>query len=57
MADAMETDAGRSIRVDLDPDLTQRFEDWRRRQPVIPSASEAVRRLLARALTDEQVAA
>jgi hypothetical protein len=46
-----------ALRVDLDTDLARQLENWRRQQPTIPSRAEGVRRLIARALANEHVAA
>jgi hypothetical protein len=58
MHDLAESDAGRmALRVDLDGALARDLENWRRQQPVIPSRAEGVRRLIARALANEHIAA
>jgi hypothetical protein len=57
MAEPSTNDVGKSIRVTFDDELARSLEDWRRRQPTIPTVSEGVRRLVARALANENVAA
>jgi hypothetical protein len=47
-------DARKAIRVVCDDDLLFELEEWRRRQPVIPSVTEAARRLLTRALQSDR---
>jgi hypothetical protein len=44
----------RVIHANFDDALTRDFEAWRRRQPRIPTTAEAVRRLIARALANEE---
>ena len=50
-------DVGKSVRVVFDHDLAEQLEDWRRRQPRIPTIAEGVRRLVARAIASEHVSA
>ncbi len=57
MADITPHDGGEAIRVVLDADLRERFEDWRRRQPRIPSLSEGARQLLRASLAADHAAA
>jgi hypothetical protein len=45
-----------SIRVEFDGELTRQLEDWRRRQPVIPTGAEAVRHHMARSLASDSAA-
>jgi hypothetical protein len=55
-----DTDAhapGTPVQVRMDDELLSALEEWRRTQPKIPSRPAAVRRLLARALADQMVAA
>lgn len=40
----------KKILVVIGEDELAAIEDWRRRQPVIPSRSEAIRRLIAKGL-------
>jgi hypothetical protein len=55
---AAKHDAGKSsVRVELDDALSRELENWRRRQTTIPSKAEGVRRLLSRALANDNVAA
>jgi hypothetical protein len=42
-----------AIHVRLTDTLRDRLEDWRRAQPNIPPRSEALRRLIDKALDDE----
>lgn len=50
------TETGKSsVRVEFDDDLARQLEDWRRKQPQIPSKAACVRHLVKRAL--EQAAA
>jgi hypothetical protein len=56
----METaqhESGQYVRLVLDNDLYREIENWRRQQETIPSKAAAIRRLLARALANEGVAA
>jgi len=46
-------DAGKSIHVVFDRALAERLEDWRRRQPQIPTIAEGVRRLVDRAIAND----
>jgi hypothetical protein len=57
MDDHAQADAGESIRVTIDRELREQFEDWRRRQPRIPTVSEGVRRLMAASLAADRHAA
>ncbi len=51
MADPMSDAGNEVIRVVIDAELRERFEDWRRSQrPRMPSISEGVRRLMSSAL-------
>jgi hypothetical protein len=49
--------AGVSIHVTLDADLAERLARFRRSQDRIPTVSQSVRHLLARALADHNHAA
>jgi hypothetical protein len=40
-----------AVRVEFDDELSRQLEDWRRRQPEIPSKAASVRELVARALS------
>ena len=51
--DDATTDVRKSIRVVFDGALAEQLEDWRRRQPQIPSIAEGVRRLVARAIASD----
>ena len=57
MEDHMETvttDDRKSVRVVFDRALAEELENWRRRQPgSIPSIAEGVRRLVARAIAND----
>ena len=44
----------RVIHANFDDALTRDFEAWRRRQPRIPTTAEAVRRLVARAIANDE---
>jgi hypothetical protein len=46
-------DAGKAIHVRFDRALAERLEDWRRRQPEIPTIAEGVRRLVDRAIAND----
>jgi len=55
-----DTDAhapGTPIQVRMDESLLTALEEWRRSQKMIPSRPAAIRRLVARALSDMTVAA
>jgi hypothetical protein len=41
-----------AIHTRVEGDLRERFENWRRQQPVIPPRSQAVRELIAEALRE-----
>lgn len=56
MSEPSANDARRRIQVELDAELARQLEDWRRRQPTIPSVSACARALLARALETEHAA-
>jgi hypothetical protein len=46
-----------AVRIEMDDDFARAVEDWRRRQPVIPSKAQALRLLAARSLAAEHAAA
>jgi metal-responsive CopG/Arc/MetJ family transcriptional regulator len=46
----MKVDEGKRISMIIDRQLYQAIEEWRRHQPDLPSKSEAIRRLLRKAL-------
>jgi hypothetical protein len=46
-----------AIQVRLTGPLHERLENWRRSQPKIPARADALRRLLDRALAEEEAAA
>jgi hypothetical protein len=46
-----------AIHVRLGGSLYERLENWRRSQPKIPARSDALRRLIDRALAAEEAAA
>ena len=41
-----------AIHTRVDGDLRERFENWRRQQPLIPPRSQALRELIEKALKD-----
>lgn len=41
------------IQLRLSDDLAKRIDDWRRKQDDLPTRSEAIRRLVDRALDDQ----
>jgi hypothetical protein len=47
----------KSVQAHLDDPERQAFDDWRRRQPVIPSEADALRELLKRGLEASEKAA
>ena len=52
--DQATTNVSKSIRVVFDGDLAEQLEDWRRRQPEIPTIAKAVRHLLARGIANDE---
>ena len=52
--DQATTDVRKSIRVVFDHALAEQLEDWRRRQPEIPTIAKAVRHLLARGIANDE---
>jgi hypothetical protein len=54
MDQAATTDVGKSVRVVFDRALAEQLEDWRRRQPRIPTIAEGVRRLVARGIANDK---
>lgn len=40
------------LQVVIPKSLSERLEDWRRKQPIIPTKSEAIRALVEKALDD-----
>jgi|GraSoi_2013_40cm_1033754.scaffolds.fasta_scaffold101620_2 hypothetical protein len=52
--DATNDDVGKSVRVVFDRALAEQLEDWRRRQPRIPTIAEGVRRLVARGIANDK---
>ncbi len=46
--------SGTAVKVDLDPDLLNRLESYRRSQPVIPSRAACLRQFLALGLASAQ---
>ncbi len=50
MGEPMPNDGSEVIRVVVDAQLREEFENWRRRQHRIPSLSEGVRRLMSASL-------
>ena len=48
-------DAGKSsFRVVFDHALAEQLENWRRRQPRIPTVAEGIRRLVARGIASDE---
>lgn len=41
---------GKPVQVRLQPDLLDKIDDWRRRQPDLPNLPETIRRLVESAL-------
>jgi len=56
MSKATTADVGKSVRVVFDDELARQLEDWRRRQPQIPTIAEGVRRLVARGIANDEPA-
>jgi hypothetical protein len=52
--DQAMTDVGKSVRVVFDRALAEQLEDWRRRQPRIPTIAESVRRFVARGIANDE---
>jgi len=52
--DATNDDVGKSVTVVFDRALAEQLEDWRRRQPRIPTIAEGVRRLVARGIANDK---
>jgi hypothetical protein len=43
-----------AIHTRVDGELRERFENWRRQQPVIPPRSQAIRELIEKALSEKE---
>jgi hypothetical protein len=54
MSKATTTDVRKSVHVVFDDELVRRIDDWRRRQPEIPTIAAGVRRLVARGLANDE---
>jgi hypothetical protein len=54
MSETAANDASKSIRVELDRDLAQALDAWRRQQDSIPSVAASVRHLLAIGLQSDR---
>jgi hypothetical protein len=54
MRKATTTDVGKSIHVVFDDELVRQLEDWRRRQPRIPTIAEGIRRLVTRGIANDE---
>ena len=52
--ETVTTDVRKSVRVVFDRTLAEQLEDWRRRQPEIPTIAKAVRHLLARGIANDE---
>jgi hypothetical protein len=57
MEQSAPTENSTEVHLRLDDDLARELEEWRRRQNKIPSRPAAVRRLMARALADNNMVA
>jgi hypothetical protein len=53
MSKPKPSDVRKRIQVEFDRELAQQVEDFRRKQPAIPTVSACVRELVARGLATE----
>ena len=52
--DQATTDVRKSVRVVFDRALAEQLEDWRRRQPSIPTIAKTIRHLVARGIANDE---